>query len=320
MKKIFFSLLFVPDFECVSHNMQQCSFENTIKTYLYNAISLQNSLKRFEFDFILFTNNKPYLQKFLSCKNMHNIIEVDFLQYKEHKTLPRDIGFYAAHHKIFLFKYISKFPFSDYMIFIDLDVIAINEPPISLMKIIEDKIPCAYNITDQCVPAYGEEKIIDDLKTVSNENNYGIWYGGEFLGGSPTFFEKIADSSLMYFSSYIKNRQHVHHNGDEFLINISLEEYSKKYRIIDAGALSLIGRYWSCPTKHIQRPLKYYTANCFLLHLPSDKNFLARHNQTSSESFKKNYRNHVILKNLKNKLFLIRCFKKIVSTFLSKVV
>ena len=304
MKKIFFSLLFIPAFECTSHNMQNHSLKDTIKTYLCNAITLQNSLKNFGFEFYLFTNNKTYLQYFSAYKNIFNIIEINFLPYNKHGNFPTDIGFYAAHHKIFLFKHISEFPFSDYMIFLDLDVIAINPPPKSLIKIIENRIPCAYNITDQCLPVYGEEKIINDLKTVSNTNNYGIWYGGEFLGGTPDFFKKIADISFLHLSNYIKNRQHLHHNGDEFLTNIALEEYSKENRIIDAGPLGIIGRFWSCPVKHIQRPLKYYKMNSFLLHLPADKEFLAKHNQISP-IFKKFYTYYMILKSAENFIYKI---------------
>ena len=120
----------------------------------------------------------------------------------------------------------------------------------------------------------------------------------------------------MYFKLF-KNRNKLHHLGDEMLLNSALQiiKRDNKIQFTDISSFSIVERYWSSNTNHKQKNIDYVLKSS-LIHLPSDKKFLSTIN-TKSNSLKNI---HKIVKNhLKSKkLLLINILKKFIE-FLSNL-
>ena len=188
--------------------------------------------------------------------------------------VPSGIRFYSAHFKIDAFRYLSSLD-EDYVALCDLDMVCVNDIPQCLTNNIKSKIPMYYDIFDQVIPAYGHNTIIRDLKKIHGFDSEGRWSGGEFISGSPKFFRLLVKEIDALYGNYIQNIDSLHHVGDEAFTSAALEKIRKKIEYVaDAGVLGVVGRFWSVSTCHPQKPFKYYE-NCFLLHLPADKRFLA---------------------------------------------
>jgi hypothetical protein len=220
-----------------------------------------------------------------------NCIEIPF-SFK----VPKDINFFAAHYKIDVFRYFASLSDSDYSFLLDSDVVCINKMPLNLANCINSNTPVYYDITSQVYPAYGRETIIKDKDTLMEiDSSTGIWAGGEFIGGDNKFFELLYQEVEDIRGNYIKNYKILHHQGDEALVSSAIEKLLKKKYICDAGLFGGIGRFWSGQTLHVQNNWKSYLNN-FLLHLPSDKEFIAAINSID-DTFITQYEKYVYIKN-----------------------
>jgi hypothetical protein len=209
-------------------------------------------------------------------------------------NIPQNIKFFSAHHKIDVFKYLSLYGDS-YSILLDNDVVCINDMPENMNKIIKENIPMYYDTTDQCYPAYGRVKIINDKTLISGFESLGNWAGGEFIGGDREFFSKIYEYCIIYWDKYIANFTNLHHQGDEMLVSCAVERYFLSGNtLFNAGNIGGIGRYWSVKTLHIGKPFEALLDN-FLLHLPADKEYLAKYNERGN--FITNYKKYLKIKN-----------------------
>ena len=189
--------------------------------------------------------------------------------------VPSGIGFYSAHFKAEAYDYFSGLK-EDYVGLIDNDIICINSIPLCLTNLAKSQTALHYDITEQIFPAHGQERVLADKKLVDPKTTFGLWSGGEFIMGPPAFFKRLYQEINLFQDNYFKVYKQLRHTSDEVLTSVGVENLinSASYPITDAGKLKIIGRHWSAKTLHVQNKLEYYR-DCFLLHLPSDKHFLA---------------------------------------------
>ncbi len=187
-------------------------------------------------------------------------------------------------------------------------MVCINKIPENLIGIIKQKIPTYYDITEACYPAYGRMKIISDKTLVMGIDSIGNWAGGEFLGGDRKFFNKIYEYCIKYWEKYLINFTNLHHQGDEMLISCAIEQYVLDgHPIFNAGSFGGIGRYWSVQTLHIGKPFDAYLDN-FLLHIPADKEYLAKYNK--KVDFIEDYKKYLKQKNKGKRKEIIKKIKR----------
>jgi len=270
MEKIkFYTLLYIDsENQSLSHNGLVDNFHKQIETFVKCCVTLNKSLLFFaNSEMTVITNNKPYIKNIstdLKC------LEIDF-----NFKIPKDIGFFSAHHKIDVFKYLSQLDPSQYSVLIDCDILCVNKIPQNLVNCINKNIPVYYDITDQVYPRYGRNIITRDKEVLmSGEASNGLWAGGEFMGGDNIFFGLLSDQIDLIKKDYLDNYKSLHHQGDEILVSVAIEKIMNQMYICNAGSFGGIRRYWSDQIWRSQYNLNCYKDD-FLLHLPADKKFIA---------------------------------------------
>lgn len=267
-----FGLLHIDETQQTAMNIGEKVFDKQISIYVNNAIFFSKTLAEKGINYSLLTNSKSAIENSITmpCDNLpFDVIEIQF------KTdVPSGVRFYSAHYKLDAFRYLASLN-KGYVALCDLDMVCINAIPLSLQNIIDAEIPLFYDISDQVIPAYGENVIIRDLSVVGELESEGRWAGGEFIAGVPMFFEKLVGEIEEIYGNYISNINSLHHVGDEAFTSVGLERL-RRYGlyIADAGTLGIVGRYWNANVLHQQKPFDYFI-NCFLIHLPADKIFLS---------------------------------------------
>jgi hypothetical protein len=268
-----YGLLHLTENEASAMNVQVDNFEQQKELYIKNATTLSKSLARRGISFTLLTNRIQSVHDVLTRMGQTNNLKVEGIDctYK----LPSGIRFYSAHYKFDVFRYLSSLVQERYVGLIDLDMIAVSDIPTCLINIVNSNIPVCYDISDQVIPAYGHDTIIDDMKKLDATIGEGRWCGGELIMGPPDFFKLLKNEIDLIYDKYIISLADFHHQGDEMVTSVALERLRNNGKYIaDGGTLGIVGRYWSICTLHPQKPFSYFK-NCFLLHLPSDKNYLA---------------------------------------------
>jgi hypothetical protein len=264
----------------VSQNKKHQTEElkDRVLPYLLCAIQLHQSLKRAGISLSILTNDKNYLLKLMSFNFTLDFVELDFTL-----AVPEDVKFYSAHYKVETYKFLSTLN-EEYVGLVDCDITCINKINRAFQNIIDQKLPLYYDITDQMVPAFGMERIINDKQKISGKPSIGLWAGGEFFSGTPAFFGELYKSIDQIKESYFRNYKSLFHEGDEMLTSIAIENMlSEGKPVYDAGNFGVITRYWSINTRHYQKAFSAYK-RCFLLHLPADKVFLSDLAKSSKES------------------------------------
>ena len=310
MKLQLFGLLHLKENQLSAVNIRTKNFADQVQIYIRNAINLSNTLESQGVSFKLLTNKKYILDDYLRFeKNSLQVEEIPFIT-----EVPNGARFYSAHFKLDAFRYLSK-QANEYVGLCDIDMVCANGYPACLDNIVKAKLPLYYDISDQVIPAYGHEVIIDDLKIIHGIESEGRWCGGEFISGTPAFFSMLVDEIESIYPNYIANISNLHHVGDEAFTTAALELLRRKGVCIgDAGTLGIVGRFWNTHTLHCQKPFESFK-KCFLLHLPADKRFLAEvslQEGVNSENVLKFYVAHM------KKYYLINAAKKLFKFFINK--
>lgn len=197
--------------------------------------------------------------------------EVAFLN-----RFPPNLPFYAAHHKLDLYRFFSHE--SHINCLVDTDVVANPRK----VEILEDTFAQAnppeawvYDISDQVFPAFGTRRVIQDLQSLGVRHADPRWYGGEFIAATPEFFGLLNDRLESILPDYLSIGASLHHQSDESLlspmINISRTEGGA---VAEVGARGLIHRLWATRTNHSQKSSSILEQT-FLWHLPNCKRELA---------------------------------------------
>lgn len=265
-----YGLLYLDKADKSNINVQLKTFKERMNLYFQNAVTLSNSLQKKGIKFVLLTNDLALIQE--NC--IYSQAEINVEQISFVTQVPIGIRFYSAHFKLDVYRYLAT-KMAPYVGFCDLDMICINNIPHCLSENIAHQEPMIYDISDQVVPAYGQDTITRDIESILGSKSQGKWYGGEFIAGSPNFFAIMIREIDQLYNNYITNINKLHHVGDEAITTAALESLQKKgLQFIDAGKSKIVGRFWSIKVLHYQEKFDWYQ-DCFLLHLPADKKFLA---------------------------------------------
>jgi hypothetical protein len=270
VKPKFFGLLHLERDEYSAVNLAARSFSEQTRVYVNNAVTLAASLNKRGIDFELLTNRRDLVEGALPPGRLLRVTEIVF-----ETPVPRGIKFYSAHFKVDALRYLSRMQ-DRYLVLSDLDVICVNDYPEAFRNIIEARIPLCYDISDQEIPAYGHDSILDDLRSVHGVEGEGRWLGGEFIGGTPDFFRSLVAKIDLIYPNYVCNLPRMRHVGDEALISAAVELLRREgVHVADAGTIGIVARYWNRDSLHPQQSIHYYIGRFFLLHLPADKKFLS---------------------------------------------
>ena len=271
----FYGLLHIAKGEKSAANGRSKKFDLQIETYLMNAVNLAYSLESKGIEFVLLTNQLATIDCHLNELGLIDRFQVKQIDFTTH--VPTGTSFYSAHFKIDVFEYLGSLPADRYVGAIDLDTIAIGEISPHFQNLIREKVPIIYDITDQVTPVFGRDRMLQDLQKLLPSINEVRWSGGEFITGTPDFFKSLATEISKIYDRYINAIDSLHHQGDEMLTSVALAElrHQGKFTFGDGGDLGIVGRFWSYPPKHVQPSFRHFE-NLFLLHLPSDKQFLAQ--------------------------------------------
>lgn len=282
-----YGLLRIDEREQASVNLTTKDFGEQISIYARAGVTLAHSLRAQNIPFTILTNRRDLVISHLGdTSNTLTVEEIPFTT-----EVPHGTQFYSAHFKLDAYRHLSTLS-EGYVGLCDLDMICLREMPDALKNIVAAKIPLYYDISDQVLPAYGREIILKNLSSIHGLKSEGRWYGGEFLSGPPSFFGLLTRTVEEVYPRYIENLASMHHIGDEAYTSAAIELIRRTLGCLgDAGTLGIAGRYWNAAVKHPQKPFTYFR-ECFLLHLPADKPFLASFSGTPS-TFLNAYQTHL---------------------------
>ena len=271
MKPRFFGLLHLDDREKTAVNVVTRSFHEQRQIYVGNAVVLADSLRSQGIEFTLLTNDVAAVEEAMPGQASRlRVVAIECCT-----DVPPGTRFYSAHFKIDALRFIAQ-QGGGYGVLCDLDAVCVNGYPLAFENIVRAEIPVCYDISEQVIPVFGHDKIIEDLKTLHGLDGEGRWIGGEFIGGPPSFFRALLERIDRIYGNYVASLSKLHHVGDEAVTSAAAELLRRDgLYIADAGPIGLVARYWNTQVRHPQKPVCSYLRNSFILHLPADKKFLA---------------------------------------------
>jgi hypothetical protein len=153
-------------------------------------------------------------------------------------------------------------------------VVCVSHAPHALLELTSKSAACALDISNQVYAAYTHERVQRDVRLLSG-GQLAKWFGGEFLFGTTAFFRRLAEELNDIWPEYVVLRHIVHHQGDEMVISAALcRMLERNEDILCVQPGYAIVRWWNTVTSHRQVGL-LSALRSELLHLPSDKNFIA---------------------------------------------
>lgn len=284
-----FGLLFI-DNATSTPNIRGGGADELLRIYVRNAQTLSRSLQANGqiSSFTLLTNNIERISEYLG----DDTLQLEQLHFT--RDLPEGSRFYAAHHKLDIFRFLSDID-AQTVGLCDLDMYCLRPLPEAALTVLANRIPIVYDITEQVVPAYGADTIRSDLATVSGRVGLTRWFGGEFICGTPAFFGQLSNAVEQIYPRYLRAINQVHHVGDEMVTSSALGVLiDSGLEVADARDLGVVARYWNSRTRHRQPPFSAYE-HCAMLHLPADKRFLASlsdQGPSGAQDFLRRYRGH----------------------------
>jgi hypothetical protein len=264
---ILYGLLFV-DRDSSDHvNLKKARID-PLEVYIRCAALCAASIAFHGLEFHLVSNQARYVRKRLEMLELRG---VSVIEHRFSLKVPSRIPFYSAHFKLELLEAFGQGLFGEHVGLIDIDSVMcspLSVPPVGPRTLI------AYDITDQIVPDYGAERVRSDLERIAAAPVSSLrWFGGEFLLGHAESFQLLHRQVASFWPRYIDLMTTLHHVGDETLLSAALAVTSE-IAVIDAGDCGLVARWWTARTRSRQRPFIQVRKRS-LLHLPSDKPFLA---------------------------------------------
>ncbi|WP_207429411.1 hypothetical protein [Pedobacter sp. SYSU D00535] len=271
--------------ESIQNNFVTGGTKAQIALYINCACRLAESLAVQGLSLTVITNDREYILTHLANPPFA-IVQLPFVQ-----NVPSGIRFYSAHYKLQVFKYLAGLD-SGYLCLIDSDIVCVNKVPVALRCAAANQEPLFYDITRQVVPKLGVKTIVDNKQRLINDKCGPTWAGGEFLAGPPSFFAELSELLVPIEKRYFSNFQSFVHQGDEMVVTAAIEKLRRRRTLEDAGLNGIITRYWSVRPIHQQGSVDKIKTS-FLIHLPSDKPFLAGKPFTTPDEFLKRYERYV---------------------------
>ncbi|PNG25372.1 hypothetical protein [Methylocella silvestris] len=220
--------------------------------------------------FALITNHAARLAA--RCK----ALGLDHLQLREYRfvwPVPEGVAFYSAHYKLELIEAFATGAFGVRVGLIDVDTVL--QKAFDLPDIAEGAL-AIYDITDIERASYGTDRIRQDIETVAGKSFPDArWYGGEFIIGDPRAFATLARAVKSCWGNYTQAIGKLHHVGDEAVVSAAINlARLEGFATVNADRGGGVARWWTARTEAPVRRFREIE-NRSLLHLPSDKEFLA---------------------------------------------
>jgi hypothetical protein len=266
-KPIFHALLHVGERQDGNKHANIRGGGNPLDIYIRCAGLCARSVAYHGYGFRLVTDKRDWIERRFRNLGLEGVevIEHDFML-----AVPEGIRFRSAHFKLELYDLLGSGGMGDYVGVIDVDTVMTKQiefPPADPNRLL------AYDITKQIVAECGSDSVRSDLEHVSGRQLSACrWFGGEFLFGHPEAFRRLAASVFRIWPKYLQHVAVFHHVGDEMLVAAAMPDADLS--IGDAGQLGFVVRWWTARTKFEQIPFDV-AAQRSILHLPSDKEFLA---------------------------------------------
>jgi hypothetical protein len=262
---IIYSLLYIDDVNNKNTNLKGSTESADI--YVSCAALCSMAFRAAGMTFRLITNDERYVTGRLDALQMHGVMVV------EHKftlNVPKKVPFYSAHFKIDIYGAFGRGEFGDQVGLVDLDTILFR--PLTWSNEL-----AVYDITTQMLTPDSGLALVSDMEKISGRNiAEPRWYGGEFMMGPRSAFASISRYVELYWPSYVEHIGSLHHTSDEMIMSTALNVARVHgFQTADYGRMGLVARWWTARTEHRQVPFKALE-NVALLHLPADKEFLAR--------------------------------------------
>lgn len=256
-----YSLMYVANSECKKFSGRIYKGEEKIDCYVKGACVLDRSLKL-----------NGYLQGLTLLVNDEEVVKESLVRvgYSDLKlkridfelNVPVGCRFYSAHFKIDAFKYFSTRPDNEYSVLLDSDIVSITPFKEDFYAVVNKRVPMIYTLS-----GYGGVKKYEDVNKIVDDVDWMQWAGGEFIGGTNEFYKQLYEDILKFKDRYWDNiHNNLFHVGDEMLTSIALRHLYDRFSPIDAGALSVIYRYWSRFEN-----ADYDSYKTSLVHFPGDK-------------------------------------------------
>lgn len=289
-----YGVLYVGDRTEAHVNLKHAKLD-PIDVYLKCACLSGASAVASGYDYKLITNDPEHLRSRASALGLPL---VPTLEHNFTMKVPRHLPFHSAHYKLEVIRLFGTGQLGGLVALVDLDAI-FTRP---LRTTVDGMM--AYDITEQVLPAYGENRVLVDIETVCGISSRDArWYGGEFIAGDSPSFAKLHEAVRCCWSEYLENIPGLHHVGDEMVLSAALH-LAKSEGLVVADASEEVVRWWSARTLS-KFPSFTSVQHRSIIHLPSDKEFLARSSKSefSSEKFIAGYRRYAMRKILTRKIF-----------------
>jgi len=244
---------------------------DTASTYAAMAVRLAESLARAGKSLRVFTNDPERLISLTGAKSAlltPELLEID-------PVFPAQLRFYAAHHKLNLFHRFAQETRPN--CFLDIDMVLTQDASDVRERLEKPRAMDAwvYDISGQVFPAYSRQTVQGDLTKLGATNAFPLWYGGEFILGTPAFFARLSGECTRLLPTYLSLCNSLHHVSDEPILSVALNGFAHEFAIGEAGDAELIVRYWSSSTLHVEPPASVLL-RCAFWHLPDMKWALSR--------------------------------------------
>lgn len=263
-----FSLLFVSHDNRNHVNLSKTE-KDPVEIYLRCAITLYRSCKHRGLRFFLITNKSDFIYKKLEeiGDGQVPMYEIEF-----DRDVPEGIRFYEAHFKLDVVKALGTGRFGNLVGLVDSDVIVLRNLSV---PVVDGDWLCGYILDDHTTSvAYA------DLQQSGLDEGAGSnWFGGELIFGTSQAFSKLAQEIDRLWPVYKSHLAQISHVGDEPIVSAALNNLREKgfISLFDAAQASprIITRWWSARTLGRQARFRE-VQDSVILHLPSDKPFLAK--------------------------------------------
>ena len=252
------------------------------RLFVGQALSLARSLNICGKELRVFTNDRDTVLDLIARESPSGAIRLQVKQVDFPRSLPEDIGFFAAHHKLFLYPHFARDAHPNCLL--DADVV-INSNNLSLAQLFDQDGRIdgwVYDISDQVFPAYGTQALQQDIRLLGASHPFPRWYGGEFIMGTPSLFAYLHEHCSRNLTSYVALLSRLHNvGGEECFVSSALNHNAQGLTLADAGASGLVVRQWTNRTLHVGKPCKVLK-QCLFWHLPDAKAALGRFHEHGS--------------------------------------
>ncbi len=216
------------------------------------------------------------------------------------RDIPVGIPFYEAHFKLDVLAAFGNGSLGAQLGLVDLDAVLLG--PVGETELNQR----ASDFVAYRLNGYGGKWATleaDLLRAGADPSGPLDWYGGEFIAGSADAFGRLSAELETLWPLYLGHLDQMQHIGDEAIVSAALSNLQLRGSTVkNAGQMPApftVARWWSSRTQAPQQRFRD-VSTAALLHLPSDKEFLASYAEIpgrfAPEAFLRAYRSYVARK------------------------